>query len=374
MGAVEVSVLERGSQLAAVLIVVGVLFRWVNGYIPMPGTMPRIHLEHRQGPSAGQENKPRVTRLKQQIAQDVQRRAHKFAAMEATPMKVVGVISAAALFLLLGITVPAFGQGERQQEAKPEAKPAGHEAEAKPAKQQEQAKPEKQQVAKPARPENETKSAKKEPAAKPAKPENETKSAQKEPAAKPARPENETKSAKKEPAAKPAKQENEARSAKKEPAAKPVRQENEARSAKKEPAAKPARQENEARSARKEPAAKPEERSNNAGRQHAQRTPAEEQRQREVPALRLSSRGSGRIPDDRYRDHFGEGHTFVINDPVMVGGFSRFQYGGYWFGFNNPWPEGWYYTDDVYVDYIDGGYYLCNPYYPGARVGISVVI
>ena len=57
----------------------------------------------------------------------------------------------------------------------------------------------------------------------------------------------------------------------------------------------------------------------------------------------------------------------------MVGG-SRFQYGGYWFGLNNQWPVGWYYTDDVYVEYFDGGYYLCNPYYPGARSGISVVI
>jgi hypothetical protein len=59
---------------------------------------------------------------------------------------------------------------------------------------------------------------------------------------------------------------------------------------------------------------------------------------------------------------------------VMVDGYSRFQYGGFWFGFVNPWPAEWYYTDDVYVDYIDGGYYLCNPYYPGARVSISVVI
>jgi hypothetical protein len=64
----------------------------------------------------------------------------------------------------------------------------------------------------------------------------------------------------------------------------------------------------------------------------------------------------------------------VINEPVMVGGYSRFQYGGYWFGFNNQWPVGWYYTDDVYVEHFDGAYYLCNPYYPGARLGISVVI
>ena len=85
-------------------------------------------------------------------------------------------------------------------------------------------------------------------------------------------------------------------------------------------------------------------------------------------------RGEGRIPDDRFRANFGEQHTFVIREPVMVGGFSRFQYGGFWFGFVNPWPAGWYYTDNVYVDYIDGGYYLCNPYYPGARVSISVVM
>ena len=58
----------------------------------------------------------------------------------------------------------------------------------------------------------------------------------------------------------------------------------------------------------------------------------------------------------------------------MVGGYSRFQYGGYWFGFVQPWPVAWYYTDDVYVDYIDGGYYLYNPYYPGTRVSINVVI
>jgi hypothetical protein len=88
----------------------------------------------------------------------------------------------------------------------------------------------------------------------------------------------------------------------------------------------------------------------------------------------LSARGEGRIPEDRFRDNFGEGHRFVIREPVMVGGYSRFQYSGFWFGFVNPWPVDWYYTDDVYVDYIDGGYYLCNPYYPGERISISVVM
>ena len=58
----------------------------------------------------------------------------------------------------------------------------------------------------------------------------------------------------------------------------------------------------------------------------------------------------------------------------MVSGYSRFQYGGYWFGYVQPWPMGWYYTDDVYIDYVDGGYYMFNPYYPGTRFALTVVI
>jgi hypothetical protein len=110
------------------------------------------------------------------------------------------------------------------------------------------------------------------------------------------------------------------------------------------------------------------------GQQHVQRTEAEQQRQRSQPALRLSARGEGRIPDDRFRSNFGTEHRFRIGAPVMVGGYSRFQYGGYWFGFVQPWPVGWFYTDDVYVNYIDGGYYLYNPYYPDTRVSINVVL
>ncbi len=111
-----------------------------------------------------------------------------------------------------------------------------------------------------------------------------------------------------------------------------------------------------------------------AAQKPPQRSAADEQRQRAVPAQRLSATGSGRILDDRFRSNFGDGHTFVINQPVIVGGYSRFQYGGYWFGFVQPWPVGWYYTDHVYVDYIGGGYYLFNPFYPGVRVEISVAL
>jgi len=251
-------------------------------------------------------------------------------------MKVLGVISTTAMFLLLGAAIPAFAQEEHHEEA---AKPAQHEEQAKPAKQ-EAAKPAKQEEAKPAKQE-------------------EAKPVKQQPQAKPAKQEEQAKTEKQAPQAKPAKQAQEAKTEKQQPQAKPARQEKQA---------KPAQQEKQAKSENKEERGKP------AAGQHAQRTPAEEQRQRSQPALRLSARGSGRIPEDRFRSNFGREHTFVINEPVLVGGFSRFQYGGFWFGFENPWPEGWYYTDNVYVDYIDGGYYLINPYYPGARVGISVVL
>jgi hypothetical protein len=274
--------------------------------------------------------------------------------MEATLMKVLGVISTTALLLMLGATVPAYAQDEHQ-DAKPEkqdqAKPAQHEEQAKPAKQEEAAKPEKQQ--------EQTKSEKQAPEAKPAK---------QEETAKPAKQQEQAKSEKQAPEAKPAKQEE---------TAKPAKQQEQAKSEKQAPLAKPAKQEQQAKS-EKQPQqteqAKQENHGNAGGQQHAQRTAAEQQRQRSEPALRLSARSDSRIPDDRFRSNFGRGHTFRIGNPSMVDGYSRFQYGGYWFGFVQPWPDGWYYTDDVYVDFINGGYYLCNPYYPGAQVSISVVL
>jgi hypothetical protein len=64
-------------------------------------------------------------------------------------MKVLGVISTTALFLLFGATVPTFAQEEHHEES---PKPAQHEEQAKPAAKQEQAKPQKQeQQAKPAK-------------------------------------------------------------------------------------------------------------------------------------------------------------------------------------------------------------------------------
>src|ERR1019366_8411016 len=52
-----------------------------------------------------------------------------------------------------------------------------------------------------------------------------------------------------------------------------------------------------------------------------------------------------RIPEDRYRGHFGRDHWFRIYSypVVVVGGFPRFQYDGFWFSIIDPWPESWSY-------------------------------
>lgn len=186
--------------------------------------------------------------------------------------------------------------------------------------------------------------------------------------------------------AKPEKQAQQAKPAKQSAQVKPEKQAQRAKPAKQEAQAKPEKQGQPAKQARQEAQSKPEKQAqqgkqvkqqasgNTSGQQHPQRSATEQQKQNAQPALRLSARGANRIPDDRFRSNFGSGHRFRIGSPTIVGGYSRFQYGGFWFGFVEPWPVGWYYTDDVYVDYGDGGYYLCDPYYPGVHVGISVVL
>lgn len=63
---------------------------------------------------------------------------------------------------------------------------------------------------------------------------------------------------------------------------------------------------------------------------------------------------------------------------VVVGGYPRFRYGGYWFSLVDPWPEywsnNWYESDYVYVEYFNNGYYLYNRRYPRDRIAISVYV
>jgi hypothetical protein len=86
------------------------------------------------------------------------------------------------------------------------------------------------------------------------------------------------------------------------------------------------------------------------------------------------SRGNyahGRISDDRYASNFGSGHSFRVNR----GDYDRrrFEYGGYSFGFIDPWPIGWGYSDDVYVVYDDGGYFMYDRFHPGLRISVNIL-
>jgi len=85
-----------------------------------------------------------------------------------------------------------------------------------------------------------------------------------------------------------------------------------------------------------------------------------------------------RIPDDRFRGYFGPSHGFRIYGLPFetMGGYPRFQYQGYWMSLVDPWPNSWannwYDTDNVYVSYVDNGYYLFDTRYPGIGLAISI--
>jgi hypothetical protein len=83
---------------------------------------------------------------------------------------------------------------------------------------------------------------------------------------------------------------------------------------------------------------------------------------------------SARIPDDKFRAQFGRSHTFRAQRPEVVNGQPRFQYGGYSFVMVDAWPADWAYSDDCYIDYIDGEYFLFDLRHPGIRIALTVVL
>jgi hypothetical protein len=170
---------------------------------------------------------------------------------------------------------------------------------------------------------------------------------------------------------KPAKQE--AKQAKQEPQDKPAKQE--AKQAKQEPQDKPAKQ--EAKQAKQEPQDKPEKQDARQAKQEPQDKHVKEQDQRSAQQSqrdggnRAGGGDHGRISDDHYRASFGSGHNFHVNRGDYD--HRRFDYGGYSFGFIDPWPVGWGYTDNVYVVYDDGAYYMYDVVHPGIRISVSIL-
>jgi flagellar motor protein MotB len=99
---------------------------------------------------------------------------------------------------------------------------------------------------------------------------------------------------------------------------------------------------------------------------------APQPQQKAQPAQHAAGNGGGRIPEDRYKASFGQQHTFRVSQTDYRN--HRFEYGGYAFGFVDPWPSNWLYTQNVYVVEINGMYYLCNASFPGVNLALSFTL
>ncbi len=101
--------------------------------------------------------------------------------------------------------------------------------------------------------------------------------------------------------------------------------------------------------------------------QRAQQTQQHTDRDNHARENHPENRGNARrIPEEKYRVSFGREHHFH----VPRGTDRRFQYSGFWFTYSDPWPGDWDYDDDVYIEEIDGEYYLIQsapPWRPHPR-------
>ena len=158
--------------------------------------------------------------------------------------------------------------------------------------------------------------------------------------------------------------------------AKPAQEEKKAQPEKKAQQEKPAKQQE--KSAQQEKNTGQEKRATQQQekntKQQEQKNAQQQKREPQAkPAQQAQRGGGGRIPADRYKANFGQEHRFHVSQ-ADYGNGRRFQYGGYSFGFIDPWPSNWLYTQDVYVVEINGMYYLCNPMYPGVNLALSFTL
>jgi hypothetical protein len=107
---------------------------------------------------------------------------------------------------------------------------------------------------------------------------------------------------------------------------------------------------------------------------HPGQPAAHEQGNMEHPEHAQAAGGKGgHIPDKDFHAHFGRSHTFTAQT-VVVSGQPQFQYSGYSFQLVEAWPVGWAYTDECYIDYVDGGYFLFDLLHPGVQMAIIVIM
>src|ERR1039457_112469 len=136
-----------------------------------------------------------------------------------------------------------------------------------------------------------------------------------------------------------------------------------------QPAAKQDEKNTQQEDKNKQPAAKNAQQQDKNTKQEEKNAQQQQQAKPAQQAQRAGGNGGGGIPADRFKANFGREHSFRVGQ----GGYNnrRFQYGGYSFGFVDPWPSNWLYTQDVFVVEINGVYYLCNPMYPGVNLALS---
>jgi hypothetical protein len=146
----------------------------------------------------------------------------------------------------------------------------------------------------------------------------------------------------------------------------PEQKQQQAKPAEHQQQAKPAKQ---TQQAQHQEQAKPAKQAQHAATQ--QQAKPDQQHQQAARGSQASA-SHGSIPEAKFRASFGSGHTFHVNRSQFANGGGRFQYGGFWFNVLNPWPVGWLYTDAVYVDYLNGGYFLCDPVHPGVYISINI--
>lgn len=74
-----------------------------------------------------------------------------------------------------------------------------------------------------------------------------------------------------------------------------------------------------------------------------------------------------RLGREEFRAHFGPEHRFR---PVFFGAYDGFFFGDFEFAFIDPYPVYWGEDAVIYVDDIDGAYFVYNPVYPGIRIAV----
>ena len=152
--------------------------------------------------------------------------------------------------------------------------------------------------------------------------------------------------------------------------ARPEQQQRQDRPAAREPAqiARPAQPQRVQQAARpQQPQIQP---ANRAQQASPGRSPVRAQQSQPAGRVRGGNE-HGRISNDHYAARFGSEHRFHVSRRDYD--HRRFRYGGYAFGFIDPWPIGWGYSDDVYVEYTDGGYYMYNHVQPGVRISVDIL-